>query len=161
MVEFVRNNVVDDCPDDFLKDNYESAIWNIAVDFKHSRNWEETEKVLEFLAVKTDSFKDQVWSIVKKIISDAPYVYRPFLVDYLSWILGKGAKVNDVKTGQTPLDLINEKIKNAGTGTDDVIYKIRDILTEHGAMTYRGLRNKFLKDHTEYEFALHVLANRN
>ena len=160
LIEYVRNNVVDECQDDFLKDNYESAIWNIAVDFKHSRNWEETEKVLDFLAVKTDSFQDQVWSIVKKITSKDRYIDKSFLLKYLDWMLRRGAMVNGVKAGQTPLDFINEKIKTGGHGADDV-YKIRDILTQHGALTYRGLRNKFLKDHTEYEFALHVLSNRN
>lgn len=83
-----------------------------------------------------------------------------FLLKYLDWMLRHGAKVNVVKAGQTPLDFVNEKIKTGGQGADDILYKIRDILTQHGAVTYRGLRNKFLKDHTEYEFALHVLANR-
>lgn len=161
LLEFVENNVDEEYQEDFLKDNYESAIGNIGYAYQVKRRWEETEKVLDYLATKTRVFEKRIWRYVKKICSNDQFEDMDFLVKYLEWILANGADANVVKNHQTPLDYVYQIMKDEGKGTDKNMIKVRNALIRNNGTTYEKYREEFLKDHSEYEFALKVLSQES
>lgn len=147
---------VDDCAKkDFIADCYDAYFSNIR--YNPARSWEETVKVLDYVIEKTDVYKYKVRRLIEKIKSSSG-AEEEFFMKYLEYILSNGANPNIIRHNKTPLDEVNDKIKNATGKAMKVFFTIRELLIKHGGKTFKDFKEDFFKEKSEFEFTLYLLG---
>lgn len=163
LISFTRTSIYDENQNDFLLDTYETAFSNLG--YNPDRSWEETEKILDFLASKTDIYTGYVNRITEIIISCSRDSLRKdeaeFYFNYLKWLLERGVSANPVKRRETPLNRLENARKKNHIKLTEIIDKTYELLVSHGAMTYAGFKASYLKNHSKQDFALYLLGNED
>lgn len=159
--KYTKSDIFDEYQNDFLQDSYNTIFSNIAFMPYTERSWDETEKVLDFIATKSESFMKKVWPTVEKIMEPDEKKNIDFLLNYLEWLLRKGANPNKLKGGNTPLDVVYRTMKDDERRLDTKMLKLRNTLIRHGGLTFEKYREQYVKDHSEYDFVKEILSKEN
>lgn len=160
LISFTRTSIYEENQNDFLLDTYETAFSNL--EFNPDRSWEKTEKILDFLASKTDIYTGYVNRITELIISCSRDSLRKdeadFYFNYLNWLLRKGVDANPIIRYETPLNQLENADRKNNIIQTEIFDKTRELLVSHGAMTYADFKASYLKDHSKQDFALYLLG---
>lgn len=155
---YIMNDIVEESQEDFLQDSYDTIFTNIIFNPYKERSWEETEKVLDYIATKSDRYKSKVWKTVEEITNSDAWYDRDLSLNFLDWILRKGADANQIRSGMTPIDYISKVMQEDQRKADTTMFELRNTFIRYGGLTYEKYRAAYLQDHSEYEFALKVLS---
>lgn len=157
LIEYTFNEILIENEKDFLEDCYSSAISNIR--YNSNRSWDETKKVLDYLAERTLDYHKIIKNAYKTFNSLKTNSEKAFYLKYFDWLLSKGVSVNPISNGKTLLDKVNEKVTTIEDERKVKMWvKLREIILKYDGKTYHEINDDFLKDHTKYEFALYLLS---
>lgn len=157
LIEYTSNEIITEYKKDFLEDCYSSAISNIR--WNSNRSWNETKNVLDYLAERTLEYHKILQNAYKTFNSLKTPPEKDFYLKFIDWLLSKGVDANPISNAQTLLDKVNKKVTTIKDESKVKMWvKFREILLKYDGKTYHEIKNDFLKDHTEYEFALYLLS---
>lgn len=156
LAEFIEKDIVEEYKGDFLIDCLDSTFYNIH--YSSHRSWEETRKVLDFLSTKSKVYREMVWNNLKRICHGDNSNEVDFAFNYLEWILDKSGNINVIRNKQTLVDYVKSSFTQKPEKNREIKEKTLHFLESKGGKSYSEVKNDFLKDHSEYEFALKILS---
>ena len=155
LIEYTNVNIYPAFKKDFLEDSYASIFSNLR--YNKNRDWKITKEILDYVSQKTNYYEETIKRVYEDFKSLTTESEKEFYLKYLEWLFSKGVNVNPIKGGRTLLDKVNKKANSKGVEVK-MWKKFRDILTKFGGKIYRDFKDDFLKEHTDYEFALFLLS---
>lgn len=155
LVEYTNDNVYPEFRKDFLEDSYASIFSNVR--YNSERDWKITKEILDYVSQKTIYYEEIIKRVYKSFKSLTTDSEKEFYLKYIEWLLSKGVNVNPIKGGKTLLDEVNKKANSNGEEVK-MWKKFREILINYGGKSYRDFKDDFLKEHSDYEFALFLLS---
>lgn len=156
MKKAVDEVVLDQYKDEVLADQYRAAFANVS--FDRGRSWEESKKVYDYLAEKTDCYLKKLGHYCIDLRDAESLDEKECFFSLVKWALEKGAKVNCVGAGSTELDVIDQGIKRSVSKEEvSVLNRARTLLESYGAKTYHQILEEEKVRGVDYREELELL----
>lgn len=159
----INNAVLAKYRDEVLADQYSRPFWNIR--YNKNRSWEDTEKVLDFLAEKNPNY----WKVSHAFLTHFDDWYfdqdenvmdkLEFSANVLRWAADRGCNLNHIIEGMTVLDHLRACCNEHSCQDEktSVADKIIPYLIEKGAKTAEQIRA--IEDASDYYREIEALQH--